>query len=277
MPAEVLVPTQPAEPVRAAEPEPAEPVKAAEPEPVQPLAEAEARPPHIQARAARRSAAAWVAPEMPVMPEPPAEPVRPSLGEIDIEKAAEMLIAGGAARAIFVSPEGDEAAASSVLVAREVSDAGLRVLLLDLTASGAASRPMLDSAAFPGITDLLASEAQFSDVIHADRYSDCHVIPVGSADPVRAMRAADRLPIIMEALTSAYDLIVVECGPADAQGIGRLVADGAEVFLSVISADDEVADAAVRLIENGYPDLTLVTPAGSEKPWAPVPGRRSAA
>ncbi|TPI09200.1 chain-length determining protein [Mesorhizobium sp. B4-1-3] len=198
------------------------------------------------------------------------------LGEIDVEKAAEKLIASGAARAIFVSPEGDEAAASAVLVAREVSDAGLRVLLLDLTASGAATRPMLDSSLFPGITNLLASEAQFSDVIHPDLYSDAHVIPVGTADPVRAMRAADRLPIIMQSLTTAYDLVVVECGPADAQGISRLVGDGTEVFLSMLEADDQVTQAAVKLIENGYPDVTLVTPVGHE-PVDPLPGRRSAA
>jgi Mrp family chromosome partitioning ATPase len=206
-----------------------------------------------------------------------AEPRQSRLGEIDVDKAAEKLIASGAARAIFVSPEGDEAAASAVLVAREVSDAGLRVLLLDLTASGAASRPMLDSSLFPGITNLLASEAQFSDVIHPDLYSDAHVIPVGTADPVRAMRAADRLPIIMQSLTTAYDLVVVECGPADAQGIGRLVGDDTEVFLSMLEADDQVTQAAVKLIENGYPNLTLVTPVGHEPPGTPVPGRRSAA
>lgn len=212
-------------------------------------------------------------------PEPVAvaRPPRSVLGEIDVEKAAEKLIASGAARAIFVSPEGDEAAASAILVAREVSDAGLRVLLLDLTASGAASRPMLDSGLFPGITNLLAAQAQFSDVIHADLYSDCHVIPVGTADPVRAMRAADRLPIIMQSLTTAYDLVVVECGPTDAQGISRLGGDATEVFLSMLEPDDEVTQAAVKLIESGYPDLTLVTPIGHQPPGTPVPGRRSAA
>ncbi|WP_192179041.1 GumC family protein [Mesorhizobium amorphae] len=233
-----------------------------------------------------------IAPEVPPAEQPQAEsdvvtaadapaqesePARSTLGEVDVDRAAEKLIASGAARAIFVSPEGDEAAASAVLVAREVSDAGLRVLLLDLTASGAASRPMLDSGLFPGITDLLASEAQFSDVIHADLYSDCHVIPVGTADPARAMRAADRLPIIMQSLTTAYDLVVVECGPADAQGIGRLVGEATEVFLSMLEADDEVTQAAVKLIENGYPELTLVTPIGHETPGTPLPGRRSAA
>lgn len=207
----------------------------------------------------------------------PAEPPRATLGEVDIDTAAEKLISTGAARAIFVSPEGDEAAASAVQVAREVSDAGLRVLLLDLTASGAASRPMLDSGLFPGITNLLASEAQFSDVIHPDLYSDCHVIPVGTFDPVRAMRAADRLPIIMQSLTTAYDLVVVECGSADAQGISRLVGEGTEVFLSMLEPDDEVAQAAVSLIESGYPDLMLVTPVGHAPPGTPVPGRRSAA
>ncbi|TGU04636.1 tyrosine-protein kinase family protein, partial [bacterium M00.F.Ca.ET.163.01.1.1] len=210
------------------------------------------------------------------LPEPKPEPLPSRLGEIDVDKAAEKLIASGASRAIFVSPEGDEAAASAVLVAREVSDAGLRVLLLDLTASGAASRPMLDSSLFPGITNLLASEAQFSDVIHPDLYSDAHVIPVGTADPVRAMRAADRLPIIMQSLTTAYDLVVVECGPADAQGISRLVGDGTEVFLSMLEADDQVTQAAVKLIENGFPGVTLVTPVGHE-PVDPLPGRRSAA
>ncbi|RWK54509.1 exopolysaccharide transport family protein [Mesorhizobium sp.] len=204
-------------------------------------------------------------------------PARRSLGEVEIDKAVEKLVSSGAARAIFVSPEGDEAAASAVLVAREVSDAGLRVLLLDLTASGAASRPTLDSRLFPGITDLLASEAQFSDVIHADHYSDCHVIPVGTADPVRAMRAADRLPIIMQSLTTAYDLVVVECGPTNAQGISRVVGEGTEVFLSLLEPNDEVAQAAVELIEGGYPDLTLVTPVGHQTPGTPLPGRRSAA
>lgn len=197
------------------------------------------------------------------------------LGEIDIEKAAERLISSGAARAIFVSPEGDEAAASSILVAREIADAGLRVLLLDLTASGAASLPMLGSSSYAGITNLLASEAQFSDVIHADNYSDCHLIPAGTADAALAMRAADRLPIVMQSLTTAYDLVVVECGPADADGIRRLVGEATEVFVSVLEPSDAVADAAVKLIESGYPDLVLVTPAGHGRPGAPL-GRSAA-
>ena len=203
-----------------------------------------------------------------------AEPApKPSIGEISVESAAERLIAGGAARAIVVSPEGDEAAATAVMLAREVADAGLRVLLLDLTASGAASRPMLESTAYPGITNLLASEAQFADVIHADLYSDCHVIPVGTADPVRAMRAVDRLPIIMESLTTAYDVVVVECGPAEPDAVKRLVGPGTEILVSVLETDDTaVTETARNFRENGYQGVTLVSPAGHE-PLPPLSAR----
>jgi len=204
-------------------------------------------------------------------------PRAPELGEMSVERAAEKLIAGGATRAIFVSPEGDEAAAAAVLVAREVADAGLRVLLLDLTASGAASRPMLESGVYPGITNLLASEAQFTDVIHADLYSDCHVIPPGTADAARAMRAVDRLPIIMNSLTTAYDVVVVECGAADAENIRRLVSGAAEVMLSVLEpADEAVVKAAAELEAGGYGKPTLVTPAGYEPPSSPMPDRSAA-
>lgn len=209
------------------------------------------------------------------VPEP--APSRPHIGEISVEAAAERLIAGGAARAIFVSPEGDEAAATAVMVAREVADSGLRVLLLDLTSSGAASRPMLESSAYAGITNLLASEAQFTDVIHADLYSDCHVIPVGTANAARAMRAADRLPIIMDSLTTAYDVVVVECGPADPEAIRRLVGSGTEVLVSVLETDDEaVAAARESLKAKGYAQVTLVSPSGYVPPHPPVTGRRAA-
>lgn len=191
--------------------------------------------------------------------------------ELSIVEAAEKLVASGAPRAVFVSPEGDEAAASSVMVAREMADAGLRVMFLDLTGSGAPSASMLESSRYPGITDLLASRAQFSQIIHGDLYSDCHVIPVGTADQARAMRAADRLPIILDSLSTAYDIVVVECGPIDAEGLARLMTgEGAEVLVSVIEPDDAaIGRTAAGLAAAGYDDVPLVTPVGHIAPPAP--------
>ncbi len=209
-------------------------------------------------------------------PEESSAAPRAGVGEVGVESAAEALIAGGATRAIFVSPAGDEGAAAAVLVAREGADAGLRVLLIDLTASGAASRPMLDSVSYPGITNLLASDAKFTDAIHIDHYSDCHVMPVGTADPVKAMKSADKLPAIMHSLTTAYDVVVVECGASDAEGIRRLVADGTEIMVSVIDTDAATEAAAEALKARGYGRVTLVSPAEHGSPDSPMPGRSAA-
>lgn len=187
------------------------------------------------------------------------------MGELDADAAARRLIAGTSTRAIFVSPEGDEAAAVAILTARAMADAGLRVILIDLTASGAASRPLLEQASVPGITDLLVREAQFTDAIHQDHFSDCHVIPVGMADPSRAMRVADRLPVIVDSLTAAYDIVLIECGPADADSIGALVTDDSQVIVSLIEADEDIARAADELIAAGYSRTMVVTPGGRDQ------------
>jgi Mrp family chromosome partitioning ATPase len=137
---------------------------------------------------------------------------------------------------------------------------------------------MLDGTSQKGITNLLCSEAQFTDIIHPDLYSDCHVIPVGTADPARAMRAVDRLPIIMDSLSTAYDLVIVECGPAEPASLQRLVSGATEVIISVIEEGDEAISSTERSLKSvGYDEAFLVTPVGYVPPRSPAPGERSAA
>ena len=223
-----------------------------------------------------------IAPQKPSEPSlmsfsPQEQPAPPPAPEPDpehsIKAITDRLIEKGASRAIIVSPEGDEAAASAVLIVRELADRGLRSILLDLTSTGSASHPMIDGFALPGITNLLASQAQFRDIIHSDPYSGAHVIPNGTAEPGQAMRAVERLPIILNALTTAYDTVIVECGPADPKGIARLVTPGSEIIMSVINPDDaSIVKSAAALQDAGYEDILLVTPVGS-MPTAPKPDR----
>lgn len=213
----------------------------------------------------------------PANTEPPLSHTQSELGEVDVKHAVQRLIDGGVARAIFISPEGDEGAAASVMVAREAADKGLRVLLFDLTASGAASTTMLEGEVVSGITNLLTSEAQFSDIIHSDHFSECHVVPTGTADAARAMRAAERLPIILSSLATVYDLIVIECGSTTSAGIRRLVSENFALLVSVLDTGDEaVLDAATELRDAGYEDILLVTPEGFE-PAPPASDRSRAA
>ncbi|MCO6391939.1 chain-length determining protein [Aliihoeflea aestuarii] len=181
--------------------------------------------------------------------------------DLSVQTAAAHLIATDAARAVFLSPEGEEASTASVMVARELADAGIRVLYLDLTVSGTPSSYMLESRIYTGITNLLAAEAQFTETIHGDLYSDCHVIPVGTAEARRAMRAADRLPIILTSLTTAYDIVVIECGPTQIDGLRRVMGQATEILIGAIDGQDHRVEKIARsLFEAGYGEAMRVVP-----------------
>lgn len=181
--------------------------------------------------------------------------------EFTISDCADWLIEGDADRAIFLSPQGDEVAGTSVTIARKMSDAGLRVIFVDLTWSGAPSAAMLESDSLPGITNLLATQSRFGDVIHDDVYSNCHVIPVGTADPEQAMQSGHRLPVILEALDTAYDVVVVECGATDAGAVATVAGEHADIFVSALEADDRDALALVQDLEAAdYGGARVVTP-----------------
>jgi exopolysaccharide transport family protein len=216
-------------------------------------------------RAMRPAPHAGRAVPVPHLAMPVAASMEPPQGtqplDLSVQKAAAHLIGADASRAVFLSPEGEEASTASVMVARELADAGLRVLYLDLTVSGTPSSYMLESRTYTGITNLLAAEAQFTETIHGDLYSDCHVIPVGTAEARRAMRAADRLPIILTSLTTAYDIVVIECGPTQIDSLHRVIGQATEIMIGAINEHDErVEEVARGLFDAGYGEAMRVIP-----------------
>ncbi|MBO6902094.1 MAG: exopolysaccharide transport family protein [Rhizobiaceae bacterium] len=206
--------------------------------------------------------------------EVPAAPVRPlyapqempsqepenRFGEIDVDEAAAQLISEGTARAVFVSVGVDDGAAAAVLVARDIAESGLRTLLLDLTASGAASRATVESRFLRGVTDLLVGEAQFADVIHPDHFSPLHVMPIGTANLPRAMRAVDRLPIVLDSLNTAYDMVIIDGGPGSAESVGRLMGEDTRAVVSCLWPSDDVGELAEHLAEAGLGEPMIVRP-----------------
>lgn len=163
--------------------------------------------------------------------------------------------------AICISPDGDKGSTATVMLAREVADGGAKTVLLDMTGTACPTRLMADSDILAGITDLLTGEAAFSDTIHQDRLSDAHIVPHGNADTKLAMRGASRLSIIIDALSSAYDVVLVECGPANIQSVAKLTqGKPAAIILSVPEPQEqELADLFRSFGEAGYEDVVLMS------------------
>lgn len=177
------------------------------------------------------------------------------------EGVANTLLRHGVACAYVVSPAGDTGSTATVMLAREVAERGKSVVLLDLTASGCPTRLMAYDREVAGITNLLAGETAFGDAIHSDRLSDAHIIPRGTADAATAMRASDRLRIIVDALVDAYDLVLVECGAAEIATLERLGGrPEMEIVLSVPGNDDSESGRLVQqLDEAGYHNLLIMS------------------
>ena len=181
--------------------------------------------------------------------------------DFSIQSVADYLIANGSRLAITISPNGDSGSTATVMLARTIADAGSRIVLVDMTGTGCPSRLMAEHGELSGVTDLLCGEAAFADTIHPDRLSDAHLVPQGMSDIGRAMRGADRLSLILDALGSAYDIVLVECGAADVSGVARLTrSKDTEIVLSMpVPEESQFVAAMTEFQKAGYEHIILMS------------------
>ncbi len=168
--------------------------------------------------------------------------------------------------AAIVSPAGDSGSTTTVMLARALSEMGRSVVLVDMTASACPTRLMAPEAGLPGVMDLLAGAAAFGETIHSDRLSDAHIVPRGNAQPREAMRAIDRLTMILGALSDAYDTVLVECGAVQISSLGKMLRNlPAEIIVSVPGKDSELLEKTLgELVAQGYEQALPMT--GMRKP-----------
>ncbi|CCF18960.1 putative transmembrane succinoglycan biosynthesis transport protein [Pseudorhizobium banfieldiae] len=205
----------------------------------------------------------------PAVPGPNAED---SDEVFNIETVANYLTRYDVSVALAVSPQGDKGSTATVMLARDISDRGKTVVLIDMTGSACPSR-LMGAGTLPGVTDLLCGEAAFGEAIHGDRLSDAHIVPQGNADAVAAMRGIDRLSMIIDALADAYDHVLVECGAADVEGVSRLSRGrDAEIIFSIADAHSESFSATLDGYRNAGFDNLLVMASDATVPS----GRRAA-
>lgn len=209
-----------------------------------------------------------------------ADPVLPAIAndadDFSVEAVADQLVTDATPVAVCVSPEGDEGSAAAVMLARTIAGEGLHTLLIDLTGSACPTELMAESMRLPGLTDLMCGDTAIADSIHPDRLSSAHIIPRGNANARRAMRAIDRLPMVIDALSEVYDMVIVECGAANAEAVARIArSEGGEIVVSILRSDEEeVAQILAAFNAQGFENVLLMTP---DQPTAPGDQRSSAA
>ncbi len=170
-----------------------------------------------------------------------------------------------------------EAAAAAVAVARLLASRGKRVIVVDVSAANTGFADAMGSAPGPGLTDLIVGAADFTRVIVRDQHSAAHVLRYGQ---IRNAQAAtmlgDRFKPVMQALTQAYDTVIVHCGEAVASTPLLVRSCGAAILLAPAHRSPDVAMAIATLKDTGYAAVGYVQIAPPDvAPSAPEFGKQA--
>jgi Mrp family chromosome partitioning ATPase len=202
-------------------------------------------------------AAAATADAPPVAPAAP-QPADDSLTIAEIADALREAGEAGRRIAVIGMVPGIGTTATALGLARTLADHA-RVMLIELALERPGLAAITTDPRMPGVADLVRGTASFGQIITRDRFSKVQVIAAGrvGADAAAAY-GSERLRIGIEALSRAYDHVVIDAGalpnvPADQ--IARLAPCGVLVASGQASAK---ADAVRDLLGNaGFDDIAV--------------------
>ncbi len=150
---------------------------------------------------------------------------------------------------LMVLDAGTRADAARILGGELAEDAP--TLLIDLTLG--------ERSHMAGMSELLAGDATFADIIDRDPQSRLHVISAGRAGREAVISATDLLDLALDALTDAYHHVLIEVSTRDIHrfhGALMPVVDGALVLADQLS-NGHAVETAYRLSEGNDLPVTI--------------------
>jgi succinoglycan biosynthesis transport protein ExoP len=189
-----------------------------------------------------------------------AEPAFPSTGYLLADVAAELRRLDRR-RILVAGADRDSGSTAAALALARVLAQEARVVVVDL----ALAAPRLAAASVdpggPGLADLVRGTASFGQIITRDRSSRVHLVPAGRIrDDADAILGSERLHIGIEALTQAYDYVVIDAGPAPDMQLAPLRELASSAVLIAAALPDAIAAAAKeRLVAAGIADVSVLT------------------
>jgi uncharacterized protein involved in exopolysaccharide biosynthesis len=180
----------------------------------------------------------------------------------ELEQLANLLNADDerSCKITIVGVEHDESSALiSLVLARLLARRG-KVVLVTLSTSVQASQFSSDGSAVLGLSDLMLGLATFGQVIGRDRLSLVHVVGVGRNSGDRSLLQSPRLSLAIDALSRAYDYVLLDAGTAADLPASLLASDAYAVVIP-----DPAMDGAARalmceqLLATGFVGVTMLS------------------
>jgi tyrosine-protein kinase Etk/Wzc len=201
-------------------------------------------------------------PVMPPLGAPSMATAAPAAG-ISAQRAlvdvAAALRRGDRRRILIAGAErGIDSAAAALALARMLSQEA-RVVVVDLAFSAQKLAAVGGDPGAPGFADLVCGTASFGQIITRDRDSRVHLVPAGRVrDEANAILDSERLRMGIEALTQAYDRVVIDAGAVPDMQVAQMARLASSAVL-IASVGPETATAAKdRLVAGGVSDVTVL-------------------
>jgi succinoglycan biosynthesis transport protein ExoP len=186
------------------------------------------------------------------------EQARQALPVAELDGLHALLIADGASR-VAVMGVGSASGVERVIagMSRQATVEGTRVVVVDTV-------PARAGIGGAGLSDLIAGEAAFAEIIRRNPATRAHEIGVGR-EPIDAeLWGGAEIETMLDALEHTYDLVLLDLGPMEADaGRFRLVASADHAILVGDLNDPDVVRAARILARNGVNKLAVVPVPGS--------------
>lgn len=198
-------------------------------------------------------------------------------GIVEIERLAAMLRGGAARKITVIGAHQDESVTLVALTLARLLSRNSKVVLVDLAMASPTLAAVSTDPASPGLTELMQGSASFSDIITKDRLSAVHIVGAGRDAAQRQLLQLPRINLAIDALSRAYDYVVLDAGTASDLPATVIAAQA----YAVIIPDPAITAAAremmkTQLLESGFAGVTILTTSLNAMDLG-APGQRVAA
>ncbi|HAO42525.1 MAG TPA: lipopolysaccharide biosynthesis protein [Afipia sp.] len=198
-------------------------------------------------------------------------------GIVEIERLVAMLRGGAARKITVIGAHQDESVTLVALTLARLLSRNSKVVLVDLAMASPTLAAVSTDPASPGLTELMQGSASFSDIITKDRLSAVHIVGAGRDAAQRQLLQLPRINLAIDALSRAYDYVVLDAGTASDLPATVIAAQAH----AVIIPDPAITAAAremmkTQLLESGFAGVTILTTSLNPMDLG-APGQRVAA
>ena len=198
-------------------------------------------------------------------------------GIVEIERLAAMLRGGSARKITVIGAHQDESVTLVALTLSRLLSRNSKVVLVDLAMASPTLAAVSTDPASPGLTELMQGSASFSDIITKDRLSPVHIVGAGRDAAQRQLLQLPRINLAIDALSRAYDYVVLDAGTASDLPANVIAAQAHAVIIpdpAITTSAREMMKS--QLLESGFAGVTLLA-APLKVIDLVVPGERVAA